>query len=58
MVIGNPIAPLFGDSEVIAGFIVKLLALVPVPPELVTVILPVVAPHGTVAVILVLEFTV
>ena len=35
------------------GLTVKVLALVPVPPEFVTVIVPVVAPEGTVAVILV-----
>jgi hypothetical protein len=58
MVTGRPIAPLAGDSEVMAGLTVNVLALVAVPPELVTVILPVVAPEGTVAVILILEFIV
>jgi len=58
MVMGRPIAPLAGDSEVIAGLTVKVLALVAVPPELVTVILPVVANGGTVAVILILELMV
>src|SRR5437762_2473794 len=37
---------------------VKLLELVPVPPAVVTLIVPVVAPLGTVAVICVSEFTV
>jgi hypothetical protein len=41
---------------VIAGLTAKVLALVAVPSEFVTVILPVVAPEGTVAVIWVEEF--
>src|SRR6266545_5939588 len=40
------------------GRTVKVLALVPVPPGVVTLILPVTAPTGTVAVIWVAEFTV
>lgn len=58
IVMGRPIAPLDGDSDVIAGVGVKVLALVAVPLELVTVTLPVVAPEGTSAVILVAEFIV
>jgi hypothetical protein len=58
MVIGSPMAPLAGESEMIAGLTVNVLPLVAVPPELVTVILPVVAPEGTVAVILMLELMV
>ena len=58
IVTGRPMEPLAGESEVIAGLSVNVLALVAVPPELVTVILPVVAPEGTVAVILVLELMV
>jgi hypothetical protein len=48
-----PTAPLVGEKLVIdgAGMTVKLLALVPVPPAVVTLIVPVVAPDGTVAVI-------
>jgi hypothetical protein len=51
-----PACPLVGVKLLIAGFTVKLLALVAVPTELVTVIFPVVAPAGTVAVIFVAEF--
>jgi hypothetical protein len=57
MVTGKPMEPLAGDSDVMDGFTVNVLALVPVPPELVTVILPVDAPEGTGAVILVEELT-
>lgn len=50
-----PLAPLEGVKEVIvgAGTTVKLVALVAVPPGVVTAIVPVVAPVGTVAVIVV-----
>jgi hypothetical protein len=58
IVTGRPMAPLAGDSEEIAGFTVKVLALVAVPLEFVTVMLPVVAPDGTSAVIEVAEFIV
>jgi hypothetical protein len=58
IVTGRPMAPLDGDSEVMAGFRVKVLALVAVPLEFVTVMLPVVAPEGTIAVIEVAEFMV
>jgi len=55
-----PTGPFEGLNEVIAGvtITVKFVALVPVPAEFVTVIFPVVAPVGTVAVICVSEFTV
>ena len=48
-----PTAPLLGEKLVIAGggITVKELALVPVPPAVVTLMVPVVAPLGTVAVI-------
>ena len=48
-----PTAPLVGEKLVIegAGITVKLLALVAVPPAVVTLMVPVVAPLGTVAVI-------
>jgi hypothetical protein len=48
-----PIPPLVGVNEVTVGgwMTVKLPALVPVPAALVTAIVPVVAPAGTVAVI-------
>ena len=48
-----PIAPLLGEKLVMAGggITVKLLALVAVPPAVVTLMVPVVAPLGTVAVI-------
>jgi hypothetical protein len=48
-----PTAPLVGEKLVIdgAGTTVKLLALVALPPAVVTLIVPVVAPLGTVAVI-------
>src|SRR5258705_302260 len=56
-----PTGPLVGVKLVMVGPLavtVKLLALVAVPPEVVTLIGPVVAPPGTVAVIDVDEFTV
>ena len=54
-----PTGPLAGVKPVIAGWIVKLVALVPVPPPgVVTLIRPVVAVAGTVAVICVEESTV
>ena len=53
-----PMGPDDGEKELIDDFTVNVLPLVAVPPALVTVILPVVAPKGTVAVIFVLEFTV
>ena len=49
-----PTAPLVGVNPVIRGATVKLVALVAVPPGVVTVIGPVVAFAGTVAVICVL----
>jgi hypothetical protein len=56
-----PIMPLVGLNDVIAkppAVTVKLVALVAVPPGVVTAICPVVAPPGTVAVIWVFESTV
>jgi hypothetical protein len=55
-----PTGPLVGEKleTVGAGMTVKLLALDADPPDVVTVIGPVVAPDGTVAVIWVEEFTV
>lgn len=53
-----PGKPLAGENEVTPGAVVKSVALVAVPAELLTVIRPVVAPAGTVAVILVEELTV
>ncbi len=55
-----PTAPLVGEKLLIdgGGTTVKLLALAAVPPEVVTLIVPVVAPLGTVAVICVEELTV
>ncbi len=57
-----PTGPEVGENELIVGagglVTVKLPELVAVPPGVVTLILPVVAPDGTVAVILVGEFTV
>src|SRR3989442_15831007 len=55
-----PTGPLAGVKPVIVGGLVtvKLLALVAVPPGVVTLIVPVVAPVGTVARIEVAEFTV
>jgi hypothetical protein len=54
-----PTLPLEGVNDVIVGTlaIAKLLLLVFVPPEVVTVICPVVALDGTVAVICDAEFT-
>jgi hypothetical protein len=48
-----PIGPLVGENDVIEGAVVtvKFVALVAVPPAAVTVILPVTAPLGTVAMI-------
>jgi hypothetical protein len=55
MVTEVPIGPLVGENEVMVGspVTVKLLELVAVPAEVVTLILPVVAPEGTFVVILV-----
>src|SRR5207245_3741441 len=55
-----PTAPLVGEKLVMVGggMTVKELALVAVPPAVVTLMIPVVAPLGTVAVICVSEFTV
>src|SRR5437773_2395494 len=57
-----PTGPEAGENEPMVGAVwvvtVKLVELVAVPPGVVTLILPVVAPAGTVAVILVEEFTV
>ena len=55
-----PTGPLVGVNEVMlgAGMTVKSVVLVAVPAGLVTLILPVVAPVGTVAVICTLEFKV
>jgi hypothetical protein len=57
-----PTGPELGENELMVGFggvvTSKLLELVAVPPGVVTRILPSVAPDGTVAVILVEEFTV
>jgi hypothetical protein len=47
-----PTGPLVGEKLVIHGPTVKLVALVAVPAGVVTLIGPVVAPEGTVAVIL------
>jgi len=58
MVTLAPIAPLTGVNPVIRGATVKLAALVAVPPGVVTLMGPVVAFAGTVAVICVLLFTV
>jgi hypothetical protein len=46
-----PVGPELGVKPVIPGVTVKLVPLVPVPPEVVTLIGPEVAPAGTVAVI-------
>jgi hypothetical protein len=55
-----PTGPLVGEKLVIVGaeITVKLAALVAVPPEVVTLAVPVVAPVGTVAVICVALLTV
>src|SRR5437762_1366251 len=63
MVTWVPTGPMVGVNELIVGggavtVTVKLLALVAVPPGAVTLIDPVVAPLGTVAVIWVSDFTV
>ena len=52
MVTAVPASPLDGENPLIAGFTgtTKSVALVPIPPDAVTTILPVVAPIGTVAV--------
>ena len=55
MVTAEPIPPLVGEKRE-DGLNLKMVALVPVPPEFVTVIGPLVAKEGTVAVILVEEF--
>src|SRR5437016_2943895 len=54
-----PTPPLVGEKLVMegGGTTVKLVALVAVPPGVVTMIVPVVAPEGTVAVICVVELT-
>src|SRR5206468_3186880 len=52
-----PGAPLVGEKLLMRGATVKALALVAVPPPVVTLMGPVVAPVGTVAVILVAELT-
>lgn len=56
----DPIPPALGENELMVGGVVtvKLEALVPVPEPFITVIRPVVAPEGTVALMLVAEFTV
>ena len=55
-----PVTPLVGVNEVMvgSGTTVKLVADVAVPPGVVTLMVPVVAPTGTVAVICVLDTTV
>ena len=57
-----PTAPLVGENDVIVGepaaVTVKFATLLAVPPDVVTLILPVIAPVGTTAVICVAEFTV
>jgi hypothetical protein len=62
MVTDVPVGPEVGENELMVGagteVTSKLVALVPVPPGVVTRIFPSVAPEGTVAVILVEEFTV
>jgi hypothetical protein len=58
MMTAVPMGPDEGEREVIDGLTVNVLPLVAVPPAFVTVILPVVAPAGTVAVIFVLELAV
>ena len=57
MVTLAPAAPLLGVKLVIRGATVKLVALVAVPPGVVTVTGPLVALAGTVAVICALEST-
>jgi hypothetical protein len=60
IVIVVPAVPLVGEKELIAGVAVtvKLVELVPVPCDVVTLIGPVLTPVGTLAVICVSEFTV
>jgi hypothetical protein len=62
IVTDEPAGPEIGENELMVGLggvvTLKLLELVAVPPGVVTRILPSVAPDGTVAVILVEEFTV
>src|SRR5262245_60555063 len=53
-----PVGPVAGVKPVILGATVKLVALVAVPPGVVTVIGPLVAPAGTIAVICPAESTV
>ena len=53
-----PTGPLFGEKLELEGAAVKTPALVAVPPGVVTVIVPVVAPEGTTAEICKAEFTV
>lgn len=53
-----PDGPIVGENDVIPGDTAKSVALVAVPAVLITLILPVVAVFGTVAVILVAELTV
>src|SRR5204863_477411 len=55
-----PTGPLVGEKELMLGatVTVKLVELVAVPPAVVTLIVPVVAPFGTDVVICVSEFTV
>jgi len=56
----EPIPPASGDKPETTGatMTVKFVALVPEPPPVLTLIFPVVAPEGTVAVICVEELTV
>ena len=58
IVTGVPSDPLVGEKELILNTTVKLVELVAVPAELVTVIGPLVVPLGTVALIWVSELTV
>ena len=58
MVTFTLIGPAVGVKLVIVGSTMKFVALVAVPPGVVTAILPVVTPEGTVAVILVEELRV
>src|SRR6185369_4969581 len=53
-----PAAPLDGVNPLICGAMKKLLRLVAVPPAAMTVMKPVLAPAGTVAIIRLLEMTV
>ena len=58
IVTAAPIEPLLGEKPVIFGLTIKLAELVAVPAEVVTLIGPVVAAVGTIALIWVLEVTV